>query len=154
MKITTRFVLPLLTALTACAAVAGGLSCNYSQEPVVISQPLPPAGDDVMAILAPLDLGAQLGEATVVEIGAVQRGIITVVVELEDEKVELEIALAGGADRPPSSRGPYAVFYSLRRTELLNDQDAADLTRALGEVLASNEEEPIPAGLSTYGDSD
>lgn len=110
----------------------------------------PPAGPNEMALLAPLEIGAELAEWEVKFIGAVDDGRLSVVLSKDGAFLRLEVVLASpDAPEPPAATRRYHIYY---RAQGVLPEEGAELARKLAEIIAKNGHVSPPAGMSTYED--
>jgi len=109
---------------------------------------MPPAGIEELALVAPLVVGSSLGDFEVVEIDAIQKGVLDVVCRKGRSVVRLWIALASDkGPEPPAQAGKYAVFYSVRGGD---PADAERLAKALADVVGKHADVPVPKRLTEF----
>jgi hypothetical protein len=112
---------------------------------------LPPAssaGPEELALIAPLVVGGSLLDFEVVEIQALQKGVLNIVCRKGRSNVRLWIALAAEkSPEPPAEAGKYAVFYSVRSGDPV---DAEKLTKALAEIVKKHSDVPVPKGMAEF----
>jgi hypothetical protein len=113
-----------------------------SAQPDVQVAPTP----DELRLLAPLGVGASLGDYTIDRITPVEEGVISIRCTHGPKSVTLQVALASPeAPAPPATSGRYAVYYSGRAA----GRDAMSLCTALAQALDANASVPVPSGLSS-----
>lgn len=93
-------------------------------------------------------MGHSLADFEVVEIHAVQKGVLDVVCRKGRSVVRLWIALASDkGPEPPAETGKYAVFYSVRSGD---PADAERLAKALAEIVGKHSDVPVPKGMTEF----
>jgi hypothetical protein len=109
----------------------------------------PPAGPKELAIVAPLHVGAALGDCTVQRIDAVHDGAMDIGCTCGPMAATLHVALAAAEGKvPPVTAGPYAIYYS----SLASAGDMTPLCLSLAKLLEANAATPVPPGLGPYLD--
>lgn len=110
--------------------------------------PAPPAGAEELALVAPLVVGGSLGDFEVIEVQALQKGVLNIVCRKGRSIVRLWIALASEkGPEPPAQMGKYAVFYSVRSGD---PADAERLAKALAEIVGKHSDVPVPKGMTEF----
>jgi len=122
-----------------------------AREPKRIRRQPAPAGPGELALLAPLEVGAELAGWEVRFIGAVDEGRLPVVLSKGGEPLRLEIVLASAdAPEPPAATRRYHVYYRARN---VSPDEGSTLARELARVIAKNGHVAPPQGMTTYEDA-
>lgn len=111
-------------------------------------QPAPPAGAEELALVAPIVVGGSLGDFEVIEVQALQKGVLNIDCRKGRSVVRLWIARASDkGPEPPAEAGKYAVFYSVRSGD---PADAEGLAKALAEIVGKHSDVPVPKGMTEF----
>jgi len=93
-------------------------------------------------------VGSSLADFEVIEIHAIQKGVLDVVCRKGRAAMRLSIALASDkGPEPPATAGKYAVFYSVRSGD---PADAERLAKALAEIVGKHSDVPVPQGMTEF----
>lgn len=115
------------------------------------SSRLEPAGEAELALLAPLQVGATLGDWEIRFIGAISKGRLPIVVAHEGRDLGLEVVLSGDdGPEPAAATRRFHVFY---RSRGALPEDGSRLALALAKVLAENGAVAPPPGMTAYRDA-
>ncbi len=113
-----------------------------------VERPPPPAGPAELALIAPLTVGGALGDFTVREVQAVQKGVLNIVCVKDRSTVRLWIALGSeNGPQPPAEADKYAIYYSVRNAD---SSDAERLAKALAEIVGKHSDVPVPQGMTEF----
>ncbi len=103
------------------------------------------------ALLSPLAVGSALGPGVITRLNGIQDGGLSVQLRVGGAPVEILIKRrAGSSVEAPVEAGPYALYYTTTTVPYAQVQAAL---RALGAVLSSHADMPVPSGLTpkTHG---
>ncbi len=110
--------------------------------------PAPTAGAEELALVAPIVVGGSLGDFEVIEVQALQKGVLNIVCRKGRSVVRLWISLASDkGPEPPAQAGKYAVFYSVSSGD---PAEAERLTKALAGIVGKNSDVPVPKGMTEF----
>lgn len=106
------------------------------------------AGQDELALVAPLVVGSSLEGYEVTEIQAIHRGALNVLCRKERSTVRLWISLASEKGPEPAAKADkYAVFYAASR---MDPAEAERLSKALAEIVGKHADVPVPKGMTEF----
>ena len=110
--------------------------------------PPPPPSAEELAIIAPLERGAEIAGFVVRDVRGVENGVMRLVCAKDEAVVRLDIALtADEGPAPPATAGPYAIYYSLKGA---TPEDGDRLARKLAAVIAAHADAARPKGMTPF----